>query len=183
MQVTKNRFLTSRKLAYITIPVVILVVIGFELPVIGNYHSSTGFEEISPQAVNQSIFLVISKLPGVAVNMQLLFNPDYVNPVAISLPANSTAGYVTTNTINVSNSNTVLTVHFNLTSASLTAVHTSIDNLTSIDLTRGSPVSVTILQGNHPESMRPEIVVTHNYDYIVIQAASIASVYYSEVSR
>ncbi len=178
----KNIF--TRKYAYFLVSIILVILIVAEVSQIETYHSSNGFEVADQAYANESVYIVVAKLPGVSVNAIIFLEGSIGNGKASVLaPENSSSASISLNNFNSSRYLPSIIVEFNSTSAGTGTIPASLKNNLNLSLSPSSPASVLIVASNGLGNISPAIIKTQSADYLFILASNVNSISYSEVSR
>lgn len=175
----KNKYL------YFLISIVLLILIGAEVSQIENYHSDYKFLNATVTSFNQTDYIVIAKLSGVSVKTIMYlssFPPpnDIIFPV---VPENSSVASVSLENFNSTHYLPSITVEFNSTSSSRSTVPFELNGMLDSTLSSSHPVYINITAATMLQGIHPGIVVTPQYDYLIIQVNNTTTVECTEVSR
>ena len=179
-----------RKYAYVLTSIVLLVLITAEISQIEDYHSSSGFINVdvtnSIALANQTDFIVITKLPGVSVN--IIMYPQFSLPppndhITAKVPANNSYASISLSNFNSSQFLPSIIVKFNSSSGYGNKLQFNLGQHINTTLTSYNPVSILSVPVSELPGFYPSVVKTLQYDYLIIQVNNTATLQYTEVSR
>ncbi len=163
--------------------IVLIIIITIELTLVSFYHSSSGYESVQNEQLNQTNYIVIAKLPGFDSKTAIYLIGNGLYNLSIEIPENSS--YFTINKVDLNNTKIIpyIDLFFNSTSdlsklPALNLTTSFINNLSFFN-----PFSIKLVTKNQDPHLKTGLFNDGGNEVLIMSEKNAFIIYYKEVSR